>query len=135
MIYSSWDVEQNILKLVIFCPFTPYKPQKSRFYKMKIFAGDIIILHVYQKSQSYNVRFRRYEVWQTEFFVIMDRFLPFYPPPPLTTRKIKILKNWEKSLELSSFYQKCTRNHDHMLYHSLDMARNGFNYFSFWAIF
>ena len=31
---------------------------------------------------------------------------------------------------------KCTKNYDHMLYCSLDMARNGFKcYFSFWAIF
>ena len=31
---------------------------------------------------------------------------------------------------------KCSKNHDHMLSCSLDMARNGFNcYFSFWAIF
>ena len=31
---------------------------------------------------------------------------------------------------------KCTKNHDHMLYCSLDMVHNGFNcYFSFWVIF
>ena len=31
---------------------------------------------------------------------------------------------------------KCTKNHDHMLYCSLDMACNGCNcYFSLWAIF
>ena len=31
---------------------------------------------------------------------------------------------------------KCTKNHDHMLYCSLDMARNEFHcYCSFWAIF
>ena len=31
---------------------------------------------------------------------------------------------------------KYTKNHDHMLYYSLDMVLNGFNcYFSFWAIF
>ena len=24
----------------------------------------------------------RYGAQQTEFFVILDRFLPFYPPPP-----------------------------------------------------
>ena len=31
---------------------------------------------------------------------------------------------------------KCTKNHDHMLYCSLDMAYNRCNcYFSFWAIF
>ena len=29
-----------------------------------------------------------------------------------------------------------TKNHDHMLYCSLDMAHDGYNfYFSFWAIF
>ena len=42
---------------------------------MKKFAGDIIILHVYPKSQSYDVRFLRYVVRQTKIF------LPFYPPP------------------------------------------------------
>ena len=32
--------------------------------------------------------------------------------------------------------QKCTKNHDHMLDCSCDMARDGHNtYFSFWAIF
>ena len=31
---------------------------------------------------------------------------------------------------------ECNRNHDHMLYCSLDMAHNRYNcYFSFWAIF
>ena len=52
---------------------------------MKTFAGDIIILHkhltqVYQKSQSYDVQFLTYALRQTEFFVILDHFLLFYPP-------------------------------------------------------
>ena len=127
---------------------------------MKKFAGDIIILQVYQKSQ-YDVWFLRYGVRQTEFLVSMDCFLPFYPPygprkskfwknkktfedivilqmftinescdiwffryrvpltnfflpfwtvfcpfTPLTTPKIKILKNWKKPLEISSFYSQ-----------------------------
>ena len=58
--------------------------------------------HVYQKPQSCEVRFLRYGVRQT-IFVISDHFLPFYP---LTTYKIKILKNKKKHLEMSSFY-KC----------------------------
>ena len=53
MIYSSWDIAQNILKLVIlglFLSFYPPKnPPKSKFWKMKKFAGDNTILHVYQK--------------------------------------------------------------------------------------
>ena len=53
MIYNSWDIEQTILKLVIlghFLPFyLPKKPKKSKFWKMKKFAVDII-LHMWQKS-------------------------------------------------------------------------------------
>ena len=56
---------------------------------------------VYHKWQSYDVWFLRYEVWQTEFFVILDHFCPF---TPLTTQKIKILKKWEKHLEILPFY-------------------------------
>ena len=56
------------------------------------------------KWQSYDEWFLRYEVWQTEFFVILDCFLPFYPSPPLKTRKIKIWKNEKKYLEKLSFY-------------------------------
>ena len=84
MIYSSWDIEQNILKLAIlghFLPFYPLKnPPKSKFWKLEKFAGDVIILHVYQKSQSYDVRFLRYRVRQTEFFDIMGHYLPFDHP-------------------------------------------------------
>ena len=41
----------------------------------------------------------------------------------------------KKALEDIIILHKCTENHDHMLYCSLDMAHNGFNYFSLWAIF
>ena len=54
----------------------------------------------------------------------------------LATQKIKILKKLKKHLEISSFYTKFPKNHDHMLYCSWDMARDGCNYyFSFWASF
>ena len=43
-----------------------------------------------------------WSMWRTEFFVILDCYLPFYPPN--TTQKIKILKNWEKHHKTSSFY-------------------------------
>ena len=56
---------------------------------------------MYHKSQSYKVWFLRYGVWQTEFCVILDCFLPFNPTPtPLITRKIKTLKKWKKLLEI-----------------------------------
>ena len=48
---------------------------------MKKFAGDIIILHMCTKNHNYMM----YGSWDMEcdrqnFFVIMDRFLPFYSP-------------------------------------------------------
>ena len=69
---------------------------------------------------------------QTEFLVILNHFLPFYPP------NIPENLNFEKKKTPGDIIilHKCTKNRDHMLYCSLDMTCNGFNcYFSFWAIF
>ena len=145
---------------------------------------------MYHKWQSYDVWFLRYGVWQTEFFVILDHFLPFYPP---NNPKNQNFEKMKKILQILLFYtsvpqmtmiwymvpeiwsvmdriflsfwtifwpfyspnnpnnqnfeklkkipediiilDKCSKNHDHMLYCSLDMVHNRFNYFSFWAIF
>ena len=54
----------------------------------------------------------------------MGHFLPFYP---LTAQKSKFLQN-----EI----HKCTKNHNHMLCSSWDMACDRCNcYFPFWTIF
>ena len=84
MIYSSWDIEQNKLKLVILGHFLPFIPLKTS--KIKILKNENIcwryhhFTHVHQKSQPYDVWFLRYRVRQTEFFVILGHFLPFYHP-------------------------------------------------------
>ena len=84
---SSWDKEQNkrklvILGLFIFCPLSPWKTQKSKFWKMKKFAGDINILHMCIKNHNHMT----YSSWDTEwdkqnilsFWAI---FFPFNHPP------------------------------------------------------
>ena len=91
-----------------FCPFTPNKLENQNFEKMKTTSGDIVILQTNtikdsHKWKLYDVWFLRYWAWQTEFFLILDNFLPFYSPS-LTTQRIKILKKWKKQLEISSFY-------------------------------
>ena len=58
---------------------------------------------VYQQSSWYDLKFLRYRVLDRLELVIMVHFLPFYPPP-LKTQKIRILKEWKKLLEKSSFY-------------------------------
>ena len=88
---------------------------------------------VYRKSRSCDVWFLRYEARQTEFFVILGHFLPLYPTNNPKNQNFEKLK---KAPEDIIILHKCIKNHDHMLYWSWDMVRDGCNcYFSFWAIF
>ena len=64
---------------------------------------------MYHKWQSYDVWLLRYEAWQTEFFLILYHFLPFYPPlpPPPSNpenKNFEKIKKKKKSLEISSTY-------------------------------
>ena len=108
--------------------------KNQNFEKWKKRSGDIINLHMCTNNDNQMM----YGSWDMKrdrqnFFVILDRVLPFYP---LTTRKIKILKNWKKAAGDIIILHKCPKNYDHMLYCSWDVARNGcYCYFSFWGIF
>ena len=102
--------------------------------KMKKMPEDLLLLWilVYHKWRSYDTWFLKYKVQQTEIVVILGHFCPF---SPLTTWKIKILKLRKTPGDIIILH-KCTKNHDHILYCSLDMACNRFNYyFSLWTIF
>ena len=75
----------------IFCHFWPFfahSPpwwyRKSKFEKLKIVTGDIIILHMCKMSDNHMI----YGSWSMEyFFVILDHFLPF--PSPMDPPKMK----------------------------------------------
>ena len=74
-----------------------------------------------------------YDSWdmkcnQTEYFVTLDHF--FSPFTPLTNQKIKILKEWKKTSGDIIILHNCTKNHDHMVYCSWDMAHDRCNYYS-----
>ena len=74
-----------------------------------------------------------WNVWQTEFFVILGHFLPFYPSNSLKNQYLKKLKKTPRDIII---LHKCTKNHDHMLYCSWHMTCDRCNcYFLFWAIF
>ena len=136
MIYSSWDIEQNILKLVILGHFLPFYPLKTP--KIKILKSENIcwryphFTHVHQKSQSCDVSFLRYGVRQTEFFVIMDHFLPFYPPMDPENQNFEKMK---KTLEDIIILQMFTINDSHMIYGFSDMECNRQIFLSFWTVF
>ena len=68
----------------------------------------------------------------TDFFVILDQFLLFYPTNNLKSESFLKMEKTRGDIIIS---KKCT-SHDHMLSCSWDMALDKCNcYFSFWAIF
>ena len=76
---------------------------------------------VYEKSQSYDVRLLRCRVRLTEFFLILDHFLPFYPiNNPINQNFEKMKKKTPGDIIL----HMCTKNYDHMMYGSWDMKRD-----------
>ena len=136
MIYISWDIEHNILKLVILGHFLPFYHLKVKILKNeKICWIYHHFPHVYQKSQSYDARFLRYGVRQTEFFVILGHLFVTLPPRhPLKNQNFE--KKWKKCLEILSFYTSmCTINEDHVIYRSWNIRCDRQKFLSFWAIF
>ena len=79
-------------------PLTPIpdpsnNPGKSNFWKNEKYTSQDNIIWWKWKRKSYDAWFLRYGAWQTEFFLILDDFLAFYP---LKNQKIKILKKLKK---------------------------------------
>ena len=134
MVPEIWSMTHRI-----FCHFGPFfallqkttqkQHKKSKFWKTekKNPQRYYHFTHVYHKWQSYNVWLLRYEVWWTEFFAILDYFLHFYP---LNNPKNQNFEKLKKNTWRYHHFKQVYQYHDHMLNCSLDMACNGFNYFS-----
>ena len=125
---------------ILFCHFgplfallPPYGPKKSKFWKNEKNARRYYhFTHVYQKWQSYDVWFPRHGVQQTEFFVILDNFLPFYLPNNLKNQNFEKIKNMPQDIII---LHRCKINDNHMIYGSWDTECDGENFLSFWTIF
>ena len=89
----------------IFALLPPYGSRKPKFWKNEKKTWRYYhFTNVYHKWQSYDLWFFRHGVQQTKFFCQFGLFFALLSPTLLTNWKIKILKNWKKPLELSSFY-------------------------------
>ena len=86
---------------------------------------------MYHKWQSRDVWFLRYGAWQTEFFAILNRFLPFYPPDNPKNQNFEKMKKSPGDIIIIM----CTINDDPIMYGSWDMEHNRQNFLSFWTIF
>ena len=120
MMHDSWNIRcdrqgrQNCSSFwVIFCPFTPLTIWKTKILEKneKNAWRYYHVTHAYHKSQSYDVRFLRYEVQPTEIFVILDHFLLCYA---LTTQKIKKIEKMKKTPGDIIISHMCTINNNHM---------------------
>ena len=104
-----WDMVPEIWSGtdILFCHFEPFfallptkQPWKPKFWKDEKSTWRYHhFTQVYHKWKSYEVWFLRYEARQ-KFLSFAAIFCPF---TPLTTPKIKLLKKWKTSLEVSSF--------------------------------
>ena len=122
--YDVWFLKYKARQtkfFVILSHFLPFAPpnnlKKQNFKKNEKKKNNWRYYHftiVYHKWKSYDVWFTRHELQQTLFLSFWATFCPF---PPLTTWKIRIFVKLKITLG-----EKCTKNHDHMLYCSWDMA-------------
>ena len=97
-----------------------------------LFWTVFLPFYVYHKRQSYDIWF--FQIWSAADKIFLSFWTVFCPFTSLTTLK---MENFEKPKKTPGdiILHKYTKNYDHKLYCSLDMAHNRCNYFSFWAIF
>ena len=135
--YDVWFLRYWVRLMEFFCylgPFfallPPKQTEKSKFWKKEKTTWRYYhFKQLYHKRQSYGVWFLTYEAWRTEFFVILDH----YPSNNTKNQNFEKLKKMPGDIII---LHKCTTNHDHMLYCSLDKVRNGCHFcFLLWAIF
>ena len=120
----------------IFCHFGPFfallppnNPKNQNDEKMKKSPGHII-LH----KCTINDKHVMYGSWDMEcngqnFFVILEPFLPFYPPNNPKNQ------NFKKVKENTCILDMCTKNDNHIMYGFWDMNHDRQKFLSFWAIF
>ena len=100
--YEVW-LTKCLVNLDRFLPLNPLNnPKNQNFEKLEKTSADIIIFHMCTKNYDQML----YSFWDTvrdrcNCYLFRAIFCPFIP---LTAPKIKILKKWKKSLEISSFY-------------------------------
>ena len=131
---GAWWTEFFVI-LDHFFHVTPSKdPKNQNFEKLKKMLGDTIILHKRHKNHDHML----YCSWDITCdrcncsFSFWAIFYFFYPPNSPKNEKFQMKKTPRDIIIL----HKCTKNHDHIVNCSWDMAHDRRNcYFLFWAIF
>ena len=105
-----------------FALFPPNNLKNQNFEKMKKPPRDIITLHMCTINENHMM----YGSWDmelvTEFFVILDHFLHFYPPNNPKNKNFQKIKQPSGDIII---LHKCTINDNHMTYGSWDIECDG----------
>ena len=121
--WRRWGSPRNFL--LAFIDELWKNPKKKNFEKIKKNCWRYYhFTHVYQKPQSYEVQFLRYEVRQNflSFWALFFPFQPLYsppPPPPTPTPNNSENQNFKKLKNASGHninLNFCNKKHDHMIY-------------------
>ena len=106
--YRVWQTE--ISNYGSFLPFKPSHLKNPKNWILKKWKKLLEISSFYTNGPKTTITPGMVPEIQSEtkIFIILDHFCPF-KLPPLTTWKIKILKNWKKHLEMSSFHTRAPK--------------------------
>ena len=112
MIYGSWNIrwdrQETSTFWAIFLLFEPLNNLENENFNIEKKPGDIIILYICTINDNHVM----YGSWDMEcdrqnFFVILDCFLPFYPPNNLESQNFEKLK--KKTPGDIIILHKCTK--------------------------
>ena len=139
MIYSSWNIECDTLKLVImdhFLPFYPLPfPKNPKYQNFEKLEKQLKISSFYTCVPKATIMWGTVPEIQSETDKIFCHFGPFFT---ILSPNNMENQNFEKIKKVSGdviILQMSTKNHYHMMYASWDMECNRHNFMSFWAIF
>ena len=115
-----------------FLPFLLPDNLENQNFQIEKNAWRYYFTHLHHKWQSYDVWFLRYRARQTEFFVILDSFLPFYLPIDPENQNFIKIKIIPKGIII---LHKHAINDNHTMYGSWDIKCDGHNFLSFDTVF
>ena len=106
MMYGSWDIKFNRQNYFVIMDYalSPSNSPKNENIKNKKSPGDIITFHKCTKNHDrplYCSRDVAQDICYCYFFWII-----LFPFTPLTAQKMEMSMQWQKSLEISSFYTR-----------------------------
>ena len=119
MMYDSWDMEHDRKNLADFRPFLI----TQRIKILKTWMKHLVISSFYTSVPKIMIIcYTAPEIWHIADIIVIFHFGLFLLFYSLSSPKNENLKTMKKTPEDNIILQKCTKNHDHMLYCSWDIC-------------